>query len=110
MGREIWTDTHSDKLAIWKIRWCSVVLEYRPTHSLLLFPSPSHKTAALFVLSVIPKITHFSIIYENSSVNIGLGQEDMTTTQCTMLLFLRCGTERRTITGTQLGEHAMQAF
>jgi hypothetical protein len=81
------------------------------THSQsFVIPAPSHKTAALFVLSVISKITHFSIIYENSSVHTCIGQEDMTTTQCTMLLFLRWGTERRTITGTQLGEHAMQAF
>jgi hypothetical protein len=53
MRREFWTDTHSDKLAIWKIRWCSVVLEYRPTHARthaqpFVIPFPSHKTAALF--------------------------------------------------------------
>jgi hypothetical protein len=81
-----------------------------PTHPHpFVIPSPSHKTAALFVLSVIPIRRHFIIIYENSSVHTGMRQEDMTTTQCTMLSFLRWGTQRRTIIGTQLGEHAMQA-
>ena len=63
-----------------------------------VIPSPSHKTAAMFVLSVIPIRTHYSIIHNNSPVRTGMGQEDMTTTQCKMLLFLRWGTERRTIT------------
>jgi hypothetical protein len=52
-------------------------------------PSPSHKPVALFVISVIPIRTHFSVVYENTSVDTGMGLEDMTTTDCTTLLLLR---------------------
>jgi hypothetical protein len=66
-----------------------------------VIPSPSHKTAALFVLSVIPIRTHFSIIYENSPVHIGLEQEDMTATQWCCF----CGEEQ---SGKRSREHSLE--